>query len=65
MFKQDEVYVIDPQDVAEVSSVGSITFSVPYLDAYGDIRVYESYLSTDSDGILNSSKYCQDDPNFY
>ena len=65
IFDKDEVYVLDVQDPAVLSTVGEIGMQSEAFDVIDEYRVYEDYYHVDDNGNLNSEKYSVDDPHFY
>lgn len=65
IFDKDEVYVLEVQDPAVLSTVGEIGMQAEAFDVIDEYRVYEDYYHIDDNDVINSSKYPTDDPRFF
>lgn len=74
IFKEDELYVIEPQDPALLSTIGELAFAQKLYAMRDEVRVYEDYndyskiYGTDKDGnsnVLNNTLFPLEDPQFY
>lgn len=64
VFTSGEVFSFELQDKQKLSSFGDIDINSNF-DQVDECRVFEDYLSTDANGMQNSTKYHIEDPLFY